>query len=251
MTDLFGKVCGVGPENVEVDAPFVQGNSGSAVLNAKGEVIGVATFATLDAESGDWVKKDSRYSKVRRWAVRIVGAEWKPMKFLDFYAKCVADEKLRRKERGLAPQVNVKFIRPSVYFHKGGGRNHYVESRIEIDISGNKVDLVKTPVIRVCILVKGQDALYFGERVLVSPNANKSQESPPVYEYGNQGRGSYVTSTGLVTYFIEGLSYWNGVFSIKRDGRKRKYYDVKSGYGNRVFRLNEDITGVGKPPEIL
>src|SRR6185312_7757504 len=48
VTEIEGKVTGVGPELIEVDAKFVPGNSGSPIIHVKsGKVIGVATFVTV------------------------------------------------------------------------------------------------------------------------------------------------------------------------------------------------------------
>ncbi len=45
VRELAGKVTGLGPDRLEVDATFVPGNSGSPILlRATGEVIGVATY---------------------------------------------------------------------------------------------------------------------------------------------------------------------------------------------------------------
>jgi len=45
-TQLEGKVLGIGPGRIEVDAPFEPGNSGSPVVHLKsGKVIGVATYS--------------------------------------------------------------------------------------------------------------------------------------------------------------------------------------------------------------
>ena len=42
VTRIQGKVLGVGPNLVEVDAEFVQGNSGCPILSDSLEVVGVA-----------------------------------------------------------------------------------------------------------------------------------------------------------------------------------------------------------------
>ncbi len=45
VRELTGKVVGIGPDRIEVDAKFVPGNSGSPILlKATGKVIGVATY---------------------------------------------------------------------------------------------------------------------------------------------------------------------------------------------------------------
>lgn len=84
VTHLEGKVLGVGPELIEVDAKFIQGNSGSPILSEAGTVLGVATFVTKYADEKNWVKKDSRFNEVRRYGVRLEGVEWVEMKLEDF-----------------------------------------------------------------------------------------------------------------------------------------------------------------------
>ncbi len=50
-THIEGVVKGIGPNLVEVDAPFVPGNSGSPVIHVKtGKVIGIATYVTVQKE---------------------------------------------------------------------------------------------------------------------------------------------------------------------------------------------------------
>jgi S1-C subfamily serine protease len=65
VTQLDGKVLGIGPELVEVDAAFIPGNSGSPILTPEQNVIGVATFLTRYADEEDWTKKDSRFNEVQ------------------------------------------------------------------------------------------------------------------------------------------------------------------------------------------
>ena len=79
-TKLTGTVCGVGPDLVEVTAQFVQGNSGSPILDAQGEVLGVATF--VQRGSADWVSTNTQFSAVRRYGVRLSSAmagTWLPV----------------------------------------------------------------------------------------------------------------------------------------------------------------------------
>lgn len=79
ITALNGKVIGIGPSLLEVSAEFVQGNSGSPVLTIDGQVVGIATFAVDATEKENWVKKDTRFNGVRRFALRIDNANWKKM----------------------------------------------------------------------------------------------------------------------------------------------------------------------------
>lgn len=48
INTIKGKIVGVGPHLVEVDAPFQPGNSGSPIIHLKtGKVIGMATYLTI------------------------------------------------------------------------------------------------------------------------------------------------------------------------------------------------------------
>lgn len=65
MTEIKGKVTGIGPDLVEVDAAFVPGNSGSPIIHVKtGKIIGIATFATIKKMDG--FGKDSKFNNVER-----------------------------------------------------------------------------------------------------------------------------------------------------------------------------------------
>jgi len=70
VTELKGKVVGIGPDVVEVDAPFVPGNSGSPIYHVKsGKVIGIATYITT--EKHDKWSKDSGVAEMRRFGYRL------------------------------------------------------------------------------------------------------------------------------------------------------------------------------------
>lgn len=71
VTELPGRVTGIGPELLEVDAKFVVGNSGSPVLHLpSGKVIGIATFTVVRTFEG--AGEDSRFQKrERRFAYRL------------------------------------------------------------------------------------------------------------------------------------------------------------------------------------
>lgn len=81
VTELKGRILGVGPDTVEVDATFVSGNSGSPIISADdGSVLGVATYATSDKLGKDWVSAGTRFDQVRRFGVRISpNIEWVPV----------------------------------------------------------------------------------------------------------------------------------------------------------------------------
>ena len=86
-TSLSGKILGIGPVEVETDAPFVAGNSGSPIVDQNGEVIAVATSATLHSDPSDWVKQGTRFTNVRRFGVKIDGAPWKLFNQQDYFIR--------------------------------------------------------------------------------------------------------------------------------------------------------------------
>jgi hypothetical protein len=65
VTELKGKVTGIGPELIEVDAKWVSGNSGSPIIHSgTKKVIGIATFSELRTMEG--FGKDSKFNKTQR-----------------------------------------------------------------------------------------------------------------------------------------------------------------------------------------
>ena len=80
VTRLEGAVLAIGPVVLEVSAPFVSGNSGSPVLDAQGEVLGVATFVTKPgATVTNWITAGTPFDKPRRFATRLAGVTWVPV----------------------------------------------------------------------------------------------------------------------------------------------------------------------------
>jgi len=71
VNTIIGKIVGIGPNLVEVDAPFVPGNSGSPIIHLKtGKVIGVATYTVTnpyDLTTGQALKQPV----VRRFGYRL------------------------------------------------------------------------------------------------------------------------------------------------------------------------------------
>ncbi len=72
-TKLAGKVTGIGPEEIEVSAKFVPGNSGSPVYhNELYSVIGVAAYLRDLSDKTKWTE-DSEMADIRRFAYRLDG----------------------------------------------------------------------------------------------------------------------------------------------------------------------------------
>ena len=69
-TKLTGKIKGIGPDKVEVDAKFSLSNSGGPIIDPQtGLVIAIAT--TIIAPDENRINKDSPYMKLRRFGYRI------------------------------------------------------------------------------------------------------------------------------------------------------------------------------------
>ena len=82
-----GKIVGIGPELIEVDAQFVKGNSGSPIIHqATGKVLGVATYLVerkVDQGQGGGVQ-----TEIRRFGYRIDGIkQWQKIDWRTFYAQ--------------------------------------------------------------------------------------------------------------------------------------------------------------------
>jgi hypothetical protein len=92
-TSLGGVIQGVGPDRLEVNAPFVAGNSGSPIVDTNGAVLGVAAYITRTTDPNDWTKENTRFTKPRRFALRITDVKWISMKPRDYLirADAIAD----------------------------------------------------------------------------------------------------------------------------------------------------------------
>lgn len=85
ITELPGKITGLGPSVIEITAEFVRGNSGSPIIDANSNVVAVATLVTR-GNPKDWVTKGTRFEGVRRFGVRLDNVEWQRIN-LDRFVK--------------------------------------------------------------------------------------------------------------------------------------------------------------------
>ena len=80
-----GKILGKGGSFIEVDTPFVQGNSGGPIVDKKtGKVIAVASLLTA-LQSNKWVKGtrfDASNNQARRFGMRLDNLDWALLKEL-------------------------------------------------------------------------------------------------------------------------------------------------------------------------
>lgn len=88
VTSLRGKIVGIGPDRIEVDIPFVQGNSGGAIIAEDGTVCGVATYATINSDPDNWLKKGTRFNKVRRFGLTLNDVRWVRLSWADYVGRC-------------------------------------------------------------------------------------------------------------------------------------------------------------------
>lgn len=88
---LQGTLVGVGPNLVEVTAPFVPGNSGSPIIHLNsGKVIGIATYLTIK-------RSGASGEKVRRFGYRLDSIQqWQPVDWNRFYSEADAMEKIEK-----------------------------------------------------------------------------------------------------------------------------------------------------------
>jgi hypothetical protein len=98
VTTLPGKLVGIGPDRIEVTAPFIPGNSGSPIVHVPtGKVIGIATYLTkrydeFSAENARTGKRE--VATVRRFGYRLDGIEkWEAINWAAFHAEA---EQLRQ-----------------------------------------------------------------------------------------------------------------------------------------------------------
>ena len=96
FTTLYGRIVGVGPDRIEVNAEFIPGNSGSPIIDDKKQVVGIATYMTKQNEKGDWTVEGTRFAEIRRFAYRVdPQMKWRPFKWKKYqsYAKIIEEDK--------------------------------------------------------------------------------------------------------------------------------------------------------------
>ncbi len=88
INTINGRIVGLGPQLVEVDAPFQPGNSGSPIIHLKsGKVIGVATYLTVKKYDAA-TREVFRNPVVRRFGYRLDSVKtWQPVHWPAFYAQ--------------------------------------------------------------------------------------------------------------------------------------------------------------------
>ena len=90
---LAGRVLGLGPNLVEISAPFLPGNSGSPIVHLKtGRVIGIATYAVIRSVNSLTGQQDPT---VRRFGYRLDSvAQWQDVAWPEYQAEAAAMKKV-------------------------------------------------------------------------------------------------------------------------------------------------------------
>jgi hypothetical protein len=96
INTITGKIVGIGPDRIEIDAPIVHGNSGSPIIHLKsGKVIGVATYLWIknyDTTTNEKMAKPV----VRRFGYRIDNVKsWQAVDWRSFSAQAAEMEKIQ------------------------------------------------------------------------------------------------------------------------------------------------------------
>ena len=95
INTIMGKIVGIGPNLVEIDAQFVPGNSGSPIVHLKtGKVIGVATYLVIKKYDAATREKMAA-PVVRRFGYRLDSIKtWQAVDWRLFYAEADAMERI-------------------------------------------------------------------------------------------------------------------------------------------------------------
>jgi hypothetical protein len=137
INTIKGKIVGIGPQLVEVDAPFVPGNSGSPIIHLKtGKVIGVATYLTIK-EYDPATRRTMREPRVRRFGYRLDSVKtWQPVNWPLFYSQATEMERIEKLTEDLG-----RFLMDMAKNHTvtpGLHSNPAIKNQIEWWIAGNK-----------------------------------------------------------------------------------------------------------------
>ena len=82
-TELYGETSSYGPDLIEVTAEFVSGNSGSPVLNAEKEVIGIASYVRYSQPNR--TTENTRFENAtRRFCYRMTNVKFVPVNWKNY-----------------------------------------------------------------------------------------------------------------------------------------------------------------------
>jgi S1-C subfamily serine protease len=96
VNTITGRIVGIGPNLVEVDAPFIPGNSGSPIVHLKtGKVIGVATY-TVTYQNDQTTERKLPKPVIRRFGYRLDTVKnWQAVQWQSFYVQAAEMERIK------------------------------------------------------------------------------------------------------------------------------------------------------------
>ncbi len=140
INTIKGKVVGLGPNLVEIDAPFQPGNSGSPIIHLKtGKVIGVATYHTI-RKFDSATKQAVKDPIVRRFGYRLDSVKtWQPVNWQTFHAQAAEIDAIHKLSNDL-----VAFLRDlgmNGHVTRGAHTNPLIKNRIDqwLDARGKRL----------------------------------------------------------------------------------------------------------------
>ena len=130
VKSIPGKIVGIGPNLVEVDAPFVPGNSGSPIVHLKtGKVIAIATYLLVkkfDPATHAVLKEP----EVRRFGFRLDSVKtWQPVNWTQFFAQAAEIQRIEGLTKDL--EVFLMDIAKNHHVTPGVHNNPVIRSRID------------------------------------------------------------------------------------------------------------------------
>jgi len=130
INTITGKIVGLGPQLVEVDAPFQPGNSGSPIVHLKtGKVIGLATYAIIRKYDPS-TKQPIKDPVIRRFGYRLDSIKtWQPVNWQAFFAQAVEMEAIEKLTKDLAAFLDD--LASEKGLHLGAHNNPAIKNRID------------------------------------------------------------------------------------------------------------------------
>jgi hypothetical protein len=106
VNTIMGHIVGIGPNLVEVDAPFVPGNSGSPIIHTKsGKVIGVATYVIIN-KMDPVTKKALSTPVLRHFGYRLDSVKaWQPINWSAFATQAATLENIENMTKDLVKLI--------------------------------------------------------------------------------------------------------------------------------------------------
>lgn len=143
INTIMGKIVGIGPNLVEVDAPFQPGNSGSPIIHLKSKkVIAVATYLTI-RKYDTATRQPIKDPVIRRFGYRIDSVKtWQPVDWRAFTAQAAEVEGIESLTNAFI--AFIKDLADDGKISSGAHENPVIRARIETWLaSKNKHSSVK------------------------------------------------------------------------------------------------------------